>query len=286
MPEKKPMVLIDYSWVLHKSFHAYSRLSATINGVVTPTGTLYGFVVLMGQLKKHFPGSPYIFAVDSGRGGREKVYEWYKDGRNHDPSTKRHEPSIRQFLSYRNQAVIAEATGFEADDVIAAMVRCPSKDDVVIFSADNDMFQLVSDGPDRRVVILRSMTEPVWLTEQSCVETFGVKPSQVLLYRSVIGDESDSIPPALPRVRKELVRQLVSRYTLPDDILKETDWINDQHRQLATEEVLTAWRRNYDVMSFRPCKPFNVAIEGIEDHMLLDMAERFKMKTLLKFLPT
>lgn len=284
------LVLIDTSWVKHRAFHAYQKLTARVDGVEVPTGTLYGFAVLMGQLRRHFPGWTYIFAYDAGRGGREKVYEWYKDNRNHDPRTNRFDPQIAQFLSYKHQAVLAQASGFEADDVIAMFARSPAPQcDIVIYSSDNDMFQLVRDDPARRVRILRKMSpvppskDLIFLGEKDCVEQFGVAPSQVLLYRSLIGDESDCIPPVVPGMRKDLARQLAQRYAVPKDALCDTAYINDQHKSLVAPDAMAAWERNFNVMSFRTCVPCDTAIPGITETMLCEMAERYQMKTLLKF---
>ena len=290
-PNIPRLVLIDTSWVKHRAFHAYQSLTAQVDGVTVPTGTLYGFVVLMGQLRKHFPDWTYIFAYDAGRGGREKVYEWYKDNRNHDPRTGRFDPQIRQFLSYKHQSVLAEAAGFEADDVIAMFARSPApQSDVVIYSSDNDMFQLVRDDPERRVRILRSMTPekqggPLeFLGEKDCVERYGVAPNQLLLYRSLVGDESDCIPPVVTGMRKALAVQLAQRYKQPSDVLQETEWINEQHKSLMSAESIVAWGRNFNVMSFRRCAPMDTAIHSLSEQVLCDMAERYQMKSLLKFL--
>jgi 5'-3' exonuclease len=247
-------MLIDFSCVLHRSFHGLFPLSCKVGGEEVKTGTLHGFVNLKRNLNRHFPDFYHVFVLDAGHGGREALYEGYKSGRNHNPALHRLDPEIWQFLSYceRNTQIV-KSEGYEADDVIAAFTRSTQPHEIGIHSYDGDMFQLVRSTPTRKVFIVKDMKEPKRLWEDDCKGIYGVAPNELLLYRSLVGDSSDSIPPALPRIRKSLAAFLANRYSAPKGVLLETEWQSAQHKKLANPEVLKAWERNYDLMSFKPC---------------------------------
>ena len=85
---------------------------------------------------------------------------------------------------------ILEVADFEADDVIATLVRrAPADAQIAIVSTDKDLMQLVGG----RVVLLDGMKERRY-DEKEVEERFGVPPSQLLDLRALAGDASDNIP--------------------------------------------------------------------------------------------
>ena len=85
---------------------------------------------------------------------------------------------------------ILEVADFEADDVIATLVRrAPADAQIAIVSTDKDLMQLVGG----RVVLLDGMKERRY-DEKEVEERFGVPPSQLLDLRALVGDPSDNIP--------------------------------------------------------------------------------------------
>ena len=99
----------------------------------------------------------------------------------------------------RDGCHLLTADGYEADDVIATVVRWARSTgwlDVVIMSDDKDMAQLVCDAPSDegcQVRIYRPR-QSAMLDETAVRERWGVAPSQMGDYLALCGDSSDNVP--------------------------------------------------------------------------------------------
>lgn len=290
------LVLIDFSWVLHRSHHAYKELSCVMEGKTVLTGSFYGFVRLIPQLQKLYPPNEwnYIFCVDDGDGGRKNLLETYKAGREYKPEVWQHEDDIITFLSLFPGVGIFKADGYEADDVIATLARgVGTGDEVVIYSGDNDLVQLINTGIGKRprVVVRRSLAKDgMDLTEKYVEGEFGVHPVNLLLYRSLIGDSSDKIPSVVPRLNREAAMTMSERYRDPQDALMDQCFLptskpHKQFLQLIKDDpgVFKAWTRNYELMSLKT-RPLVSIKEEPNPEKVRSTASRLSMKSLLAFL--
>jgi len=89
---------------------------------------------------------------------------------------------------------IAQAAGFEADDVIATLARRFQGQgiSVVIVTPDNDLVQLVSPGI--MVWMPPKKNKPHWIKDAGWIhDQFGVRPECLCIWRSICGDTSDNI---------------------------------------------------------------------------------------------
>lgn len=102
-------------------------------------------------------------------------------------------PMIRQVLAALDITVIG-APDHEADDVIgslAAQADLP----VDVVTGDRDLFQLVDDAHDVRVIYTaRGMSKLEVLTDVSVVSRYGVLPAQYADFAVLRGDTSDGLP--------------------------------------------------------------------------------------------
>jgi DNA polymerase I len=93
------------------------------------------------------------------------------------------------------------APGFEADDILGTLAGRGSRAgyQVKILSGDKDMFQLVNDL-DRVSVLYMTSTfaqsspSVVEMNEQGVIDKMGVRADQIIDYKALCGDKSDSIP--------------------------------------------------------------------------------------------
>lgn len=89
---------------------------------------------------------------------------------------------------------IVGAAGYEADDVIGTLASTASTS-VDVVTGDRDLFQLVDDSRDVRVIYTgRGMSNLEVLTEQSVVDKYGIRPSQYADFATLRGDPSDGLP--------------------------------------------------------------------------------------------
>ncbi|MCR2785843.1 MULTISPECIES: 5'-3' exonuclease [unclassified Microbacterium] len=102
-------------------------------------------------------------------------------------------PIIREALGLLDLTIVGRAD-HEADDVIgtlATQARMP----VDIVTGDRDLFQLVDDARDVRVIYTaRGMSNLDVVTEATVVKKYGVLPSQYADFATMRGDASDGLP--------------------------------------------------------------------------------------------
>jgi DNA polymerase-1 len=219
-----------------------------------PTGALYVYSSMLIRL--HLDVRPQRIAVvfDSGRRSfRSELYEGYKANRSEAPDDLRVQlPYFRpltQAFSWPCMAV----DGVEADDVIATLVtRARSRGwDVVIYSGDKDLMQLVDD----HVVVIDSMRQ-ITYDAPGVEKKFGVPPALVGDYLALVGDTSDNIP-GVSGIGPVTAARLLAEYGSIDALLahlgdlkgKVKERLSDANEQenLARSRQLVALRRDVDV---------------------------------------
>ena len=102
-------------------------------------------------------------------------------------------PIIRQTLDALGIPIVG-AAAHEADDVIGTLAtRATLPVDIV--TGDRDLFQLVDDASDVRVIYTaRGMSNLEIVTDVTVVTKYGVLPSQYADFATLRGDSSDGLP--------------------------------------------------------------------------------------------
>jgi DNA polymerase-1 len=86
---------------------------------------------------------------------------------------------------------VVAVPGVEADDVIATLVVEARKKgwEVVMYSADKDMMQLIGDG----VTMIDALHQKTY-TREEVIKKMGVPPEQIPDFLALVGDTSDNVP--------------------------------------------------------------------------------------------
>ncbi len=120
------------------------------------------------------------------------------------------EPVIRQVLAAVGIARVG-APGFEADDVIAQFTRCHDGP-VDIVSGDRDLFQLVEDSRQVRVIYTgKGMNKLQFATDGWLRDKYGVTGAGYADMSLMRGDASDGLP-GVPGIGEKTAAELVNRY--------------------------------------------------------------------------
>lgn len=102
-------------------------------------------------------------------------------------------PLIRETLTALGIPIVGVAE-HEADDVIGTLATNASMP-VDIVTGDRDLFQLVDDAADVRVIYTaRGMSNLEVVTDATVVAKYGVLPSQYADFATMRGDASDGLP--------------------------------------------------------------------------------------------
>jgi DNA polymerase I len=183
-----------------------------------PTGALYVFSRMLMRLHEDVRPERVAVVFDAGRKTfRSEIFPDYKANRPPPPEDLDVQmPYFRPIVEGFRWPVLA-APGVEADDVIATLVtRARARGwEVVIYSADKDLMQLVGDG----VSMIDALRDKTY-DRDAVIKKFGVPPEQVRDYLALIGDTSDNIP-GIPGVGPKTAATLLDTYGSIDRMIEE-----------------------------------------------------------------
>ena len=222
--KKEIFVIIDGSSYLYRAFYALPHLK---NNSGSHTGAIFGVTNMINKLIDDL--SPeYICVVFDARGKnfRHRLYKEYKSNRKSMPEelSGQVEP-IFDFLKYMGIQIIQQPD-VEADDVIASLVnKFSSETKTLISSGDKDLAQLVDDN----VELINSL-DGKQLNKDSVKKKFGVTPSQIKDYLTLVGDASDNIP-GVPKIGPKTAVSLLDKYHSLESIIKNKDELKENLRK-------------------------------------------------------
>ena len=170
-------------------------------------GGLGGFFRSLGaEIRRVDPTQVYVIFDGAGSANaRKNLLPEYKSGRdiqritnweafdNKDDEDDAKVDQIVRIIQYLKTLPV-KTIGIpkvEADDVIAylsSIIPQSPKDKVFIVSSDKDFLQLVNEN----VVVYRPM-EKEFYTEQTVIDKFKMSPNNFILYKTLMGDNSDKV---------------------------------------------------------------------------------------------
>jgi DNA polymerase I len=228
-PDAPQLFLIDGNSLAYRAFFALPESIGTSDG--RPTNAIYGLAsMLVKIIDEHHPQG-VVVAWDAGWSGREKTYDLYKAQRKPRPDLLREQwphlmPLVEAF-GYTNVKV----DGYEADDVIASLVRQAREQgiEVMVVTGDRDAYQLVAEGV-RVMSTSRGITETKIYDREAVIERYGVPPELITDLMGLRGDTSDNIP-GVPGIGEKTATQLLQQFGSLDAVLASVDEISGAKRK-------------------------------------------------------
>jgi DNA polymerase-1 len=205
--------LLDASTYIFRAYYSTASraggppVMSTSDGL--PTNALLVFTQMLRRLIRRY--NPEYMAIVFDHPDptfRKEKFPAYKANRGETP-----EDLIPQFPYFRP---IAEALGlvcvdcpaFEADDIIATLVRHAQTNqwESVIVSSDKDLYQLLTGG-------VHMLDEPKrrWVDDSVIDKTFGVHAHLVTQVQGLMGDATDNIP-GVPGIGPKRASKLIKTY--------------------------------------------------------------------------
>lgn len=275
-----PLILIDGSSYFFRAFHALPPLT---NSKGQPTGAIYGVANMIKKLIKDY--QPEELAVVFDAKGKTFRDEWYPEYKAHRPPmpqelSTQFAPLIQLLESMGLPILIIE--GVEADDVIGTLAKQATEQGipVVISTGDKDMAQLVNE----HITLINTMSNTT-LDIEGVKEKFGIKPSQVIDYLTLIGDTVDNIPGVTKCGPKTAVKWLTEYQTL-DNLIHHADeiggkigeYLRANIPQLPLSQKLVTIKTDVDLpLSWGELKP-----EPMNKERLIELTREFEFKNWLK----
>ncbi len=200
--------LLDAVSFLFRSYYAIRNMT---NKRGESTGALYGFIRSVQKIIRDFEPHHLVAVFDgpNNKAARTALYEQYKSHRKGMPGD--FFPQLELALYFCQCAGIPHLSqaGVEADDLIGAVAKWAEKQgaEVLIFSSDKDLAQLVSD----RVKMVHTHKDNLIVNRQEVEKLYGVQPEQIVDYLAIMGDSSDNIP-GIPGMGPKTAASLLKKY--------------------------------------------------------------------------
>lgn len=282
------ILIIDGSSLFFRAFYALPLLK-TKKGIYT--NALYGFIQMVENAIDRIKPTYVVVCFDmKGKTFRSDIYKDYKGTRQKTPNELEQQfPIVRDVLKLMNIKVL-ESPVYEADDIAGTISRMASEQGIesVLLTGDKDYYQLV--GEKTSVLLTRKgITEMDLVTVESLNEDYGIKPSQFIELKALMGDSSDNIP-GVPGIGEKTGLKLIQQFSTLENLYDNIDEITakKQKEKLEDNKALAFMSKKLGTIVR------NVPIETeIEDLKLKEydleklsaLYREYEFTTLLKRLP-
>jgi DNA polymerase-1 len=214
-------------------------------------GGLYHFInILRRFLEEHNLDKVVVFwDGDSNSSIRKSIYPRYKANRRQDMNEYKYESYLQQksrVKQYLEEIFVrqVEMINNEADDLIAHYCKVATDEDVIIFSADKDLTQLISE----RVTIYSPITKQYFKNgDMITINRVDIPHYNVLVTKIFTGDKSDNIDGIEGLGEKTLLKLFPDLQEMPCTINRLLDIArnNEQKKKpKALENILTGKTKN------------------------------------------
>jgi DNA polymerase I len=250
----KKLVLIDGNAILHRAYHALPPLT---NDKGEPTNAVHGFFsMLLSVIDSQTPDYLIVCFDRAKPTFRQALFVGYQQQR---PSLaedfKPQIVTVHKILESLNVPIF-EVDGYEADDMIGTLSVAAKKEDIetVIVSGDRDLLQLVNANVKVLMPVV-GISKSVLMGASEVEEKYGIKPSQVVDYKALVGDASDGYP-GVSGIGPKTASSLLRKYDNFDNLYKNLGELPQKiSEKLATDaEQASLARKLAGIVTDAPAK--------------------------------
>jgi len=196
----KLWLMVDVNNLAHRAYHAMGHLD--YNG--QPTGVAYGVLRDVCLLSDRFQPAGFAFAFDYGASYRANRLPTYKSSRKKkydDESAE--EKKARAAMHHQIRCLRDEwlpkigfrnlcfADGYEADDVLASLVKhsLKEKDEAILVSSDQDLYQLLAAN-----ISIWNPHQNKIITQKKFTAEYRILPKLWNRVKAMAGCATDDVP--------------------------------------------------------------------------------------------
>ncbi len=219
------LYLIDGHALAYRMYFALTAGGSSqrwVNSKGEPTAGIYGFARELIRVLEQEKPEYLAVAFDVGKTFRDDIFPEYKATREKMPDDLRPQiERIREMVDLFNIPRL-EMDGYEADDVLGTVARIAAGQGlgVKIITGDRDLLQLVNE----RTAVYLAGDDQTYITDADVVKKLGVRPSQVVDYKAIVGDTSDNIP-GVKGVGEKTAISLLEKFETLDNVYANLDQV-------------------------------------------------------------
>jgi len=264
---KNSFVIVDGTSYIFRAFYAIKNLT---NRDGIPTNAVYGFTSMLLKTIEQLSPKKIIIALDSkGPTFRKEFYNNYKANRPPPPiELKGQIPWIKEVIEALNIKMI-EIPGFEADDIIATLVKKlkEKNETTVIISSDKDLMQLIDDN----TFMYDSMRDKLFSAKE-VKDKFGVGPEKIEELLTLSGDSVDNIP-GIPGVGPKTAAKFLNEFGSIKEIYNNLDQLSERFKNKFMDNKENIEISNYLV---KLKYDLNISIDTEETDTIIPNKEKLK----------
>ncbi len=251
------LYLLDISSYIYRAFHAIRGLT---NSQGFPTNAAFGVTNMLLKVIRERQPQYLALAFDSRAPTfRHQEYPEYKAHRPSMPEELAMQlPYIQKIIQGLNLPAL-EMDGYEADDLIATLVRRARAQDfeVVILSGDKDLLPLVQEG----VTMWDPMKDKRFDLE-AIREQYGLDPEKLVEVKALAGDASDNIP-GVPGIGEKTALKLITRFQTLDNLLAHVEEVKEKGLRTKLTEHADQARLSRRLVVLEDEVPLEVDLENL-----------------------
>ncbi len=213
---QKTFLILDGNALLHRAWHAIPPLTTQDGRVVN---AVYGFAMVIEKMRSELKPDFMAVAWDLPGGTfRHEEYAEYKAQREKKSQELYDQiPMIQELLKPYGIPSLS-APGFEGDDILGTISAMNEVEGIrtLIVTGDLDALQLVT--PMTHVLFfVKGLSQTKLYDEAAVKERYGLVPSQLIDYKTLVGDTSDNLP-GIRGIGEKGAVALINEYKTVDGI--------------------------------------------------------------------
>lgn len=251
-------ILIDISNFFHRAFHIGAGIKKEGIDVISESVAIA--LRMLQRIEREYLGTDgrIYFLFDNCASGvrrRKEIDPEYKKDRSQKDDAFYKSMDFFQMilLNFGDSYSMVRKEGYEADDLIEALLETfPEDDSVLLISNDMDWFRSISDTI--HVAKYESHDYVIYNVRQF-VEKFGFEPTieRICTYKCIRGDKSDNIPIGVVGIRNTDLIKLITEYNSIQNIYNNLENISFLSMKMVDQFVQRKSRimLNYQLVSFQ-----------------------------------
>ena len=280
------LLLIDGNSIVYRAYYGSAFNGLLTNSKGFPVNAILTFNRMLTRTLDEYKPTHILIAFDAGKKtNRHDKLNSYKGGRSETP-----EELIKQFPAIKEMTQLMginvhQIDGIEADDIIATLAKKhKDKMEVLIFSSDKDLYQLVDKGVS--IISPQNGSIPNKIIRiEDFYETIGYNPSQVPDIKGIVGDPSDNLP-GIKGIGIKGALKLIEEYKSLECIYDNIDKIKGaMQSKLINDEKIARLCKELAILEYDVEIPFT--IEDLKykwkvSKKLIEFYKKYELNSLVK----